>query len=409
MINQSVGVGRKPGIWALWLWLAFHVPLSVFADNRADISREIAVLVDVGTVMLHTEESQPVFSHHADARLIPASLMKILSSWISIGLLGKEYRFHTEFYVDDRNNLLIRGLGDPFLISEEIAEIARGFKQKGLSQINRIVLDRSAFSPDIKIPGISNTLSPYDALNGALVVNFNTLNLGRDPTGIVFSAEKETPLTPLAKNKGKMIPIGKTERMNLTDEPIESLQYAGELFQHFFKNQGIAVVHSDIGYEAVSPRWSLYHIHRNGKTLEMILSGLLKYSNNYIANQIFLIIGALKYGYPTDLTKARKVFQSVIRKELQTNADELIFDEASGLSRNNVMTGKVMMRVLEKFRPHAYLLTESSGTLIKSGTLTGVYNYAGYFKTKKGLRPFVIMLNQKRNHRDKILKILRRL
>nr|MBC8342576.1 hypothetical protein [Bacteroidota bacterium] len=65
-----------------------------------------------------------------------------------------------------------------------------------------------------------------------------------------------------------------------------------------------------------------------------------------------------------------------------------------------------MMAVLEKFKKYQYLLTEKKGVLVKSGTLTGVYNYAGYIKTATGLFPYTILLNQKRNNRDQILILM---
>ena len=409
MKKQATAIAKKEGVAVVLILTALLLPSATLAGNHADFAESVAALVDSGSVMLNTENSRAVFSYNADSRLIPASIIKILSSLVAIDQLSKEYRFSTEFYVDDRNNLLIRGLGDPFLVSEEIAKIADTLTRKGLKRINRILLDDSAFERNIGIPGASNTLNPYDALNGALVINFNTLHLGRDATGRVFSAERETPLTPLAVRKGRLIPAGRSERISLADDANESLQYAGELFRVFLQSRGIMLTTPDIGRGKVSPQWSLYYIHRNGRTLEEMLTGLLKYSNNFIANQIFLAIGALRHGYPANLEKARRVFRSAIRQEFGTDSGELYFDEASGLSRHNAITGKMMMRVLESFRPYSHLLTERDGVLIKSGSLLGVYNYAGYIETKRGLRPFVIMLNQARNNRDKILDVLKRM
>jgi D-alanyl-D-alanine carboxypeptidase/D-alanyl-D-alanine-endopeptidase (penicillin-binding protein 4) len=65
-----------------------------------------------------------------------------------------------------------------------------------------------------------------------------------------------------------------------------------------------------------------------------------------------------------------------------------------------------MISILERFKSHAGLLTPKDGHPVRSGTLTGVYNYAGYIKTTGGLRSFVIMLNQQNNHRDAILTLL---
>jgi D-alanyl-D-alanine carboxypeptidase len=87
-------------------------------------------------------------------------------------------------------------------------------------------------------------------------------------------------------------------------------------------------------------------------------------------------------------------------------SDELVICEGSGISRNNKITGNVMMKIMEDFREYADLLSVKNGVLVKSGTLNGVHNYTGYIKTKTGLRPFVIMLNQNNNCRDKIMGLL---
>ena len=65
-----------------------------------------------------------------------------------------------------------------------------------------------------------------------------------------------------------------------------------------------------------------------------------------------------------------------------------------------------MMRILEVFKPHAALLPEINGILRKSGTLTGIYNFAGYIQRPGGLYPFVIMTNQAVNNRDEVLREL---
>ena len=43
---------------------------------------------------------------------------------------------------------------------------------------------------------------------------------------------------------------------------------------------------------------------------------------------------------------------------------------------------------------------------MKSGTLKGVYSYGGYFLDNKDLDCFVLILNQERNTRERVLKEL---
>ena len=94
--------------------------------------------------------------------------------------------------------LYIRGGGDPFLISEELAQLASALVAAiGKQPLSGIVLDASYYPSDIRIPGIEDTDEAYDALNSALAVNFNMIYAVRKGK-TVHSAEEQTPITPLA-------------------------------------------------------------------------------------------------------------------------------------------------------------------------------------------------------------------
>ena len=84
----------------------------------------------------------------------------------------------------------------------------------------------------------------------------------------------------------------------------------------------------------------------------------------------------------------------------------LLMLEGSGLSREQRSSASGMIHILEVFSPIADLLPEVNGALRKSGTLTGVYNFAGYLTGPDGLYPFVIMTNQTDNNRAEILQLL---
>jgi D-alanyl-D-alanine carboxypeptidase/D-alanyl-D-alanine-endopeptidase (penicillin-binding protein 4) len=88
------------------------------------------------------------------------------------------------------------------------------------------------------------------------------------------------------------------------------------------------------------------------------------------------------------------------------SSKDTIFDDGSGISRNNLITAGAMLDLLEGFLPYAELLPLEKGRYIKSGTMNGVYCYAGYFQSKGRLDSFVIILNQKMNNRDRILDLM---
>jgi hypothetical protein len=73
-------------------------------------------------------------------------------------VLGGDYRFKTRFYLDDKRVLYVRGGGDPFLISEELAPLATKLVAAvGKMPIAGIVLDASYYPSNLRIPGIEDT------------------------------------------------------------------------------------------------------------------------------------------------------------------------------------------------------------------------------------------------------------
>jgi D-alanyl-D-alanine carboxypeptidase/D-alanyl-D-alanine-endopeptidase (penicillin-binding protein 4) len=80
-------------------------------------------------------------------------------------------------------------------------------------------------------------------------------------------------------------------------------------------------------------------------------------------------------------------------------------EEGAGLSWHNRITARAMLQLLKAFAPHADLLRYRYQVLVKSGTMKGIFNYAGYLP---GGNPFVILLNQRRNTRRTVLARLKR-
>ncbi len=369
--------------------------------------RRIQSLVTNGAVVLADEQGSIRLAHNLDRLLVPASIIKILTAQIAMDVLGDDFRFKTDFYVDAEDNLYIKGWGDPFLVSDEIDTIATRLTSSGLQRVRGVYLDASSFEPDIRIPGVSSTSNPYDAVNGALAVNFNTVNVRKGADGAVLSGEPETPLTPMARAKAGVLSPGTRQRINLTGNHLECRQYAGELVCAMLSKNGVVIPQETVAQGI--PQGRLIYSHLNSRDLSTVVKGLMQYSNNFIANQIYLTVGATRLGYPASLARSNAFFNNHAQTVLGIPREEMQISEGSGISRDSKLTARAMMKVLEYFRPRADLLPRKGNALVKSGTLSGVYNYAGYVETADGLRPFVIILNQPGNHRDTILSILAKL
>jgi D-alanyl-D-alanine carboxypeptidase/D-alanyl-D-alanine-endopeptidase (penicillin-binding protein 4) len=390
---------KMRSVFLLCLGLCLALPASLWAGA----GQSLESLVENGGLIV-TRNGAIIYEQNADSQFMPASVQKIGTALAAIQILGKEYRFTTRFYLNNDRDLYIQGLADPLLVSEEVAKIVTALRGRGLVVIRNIYLDDSGCQLENGTDGASNTLNPYDAQNSCLAVNFNTINLSKGADNSVRSGEEQTPALPLMRELAQGLPPG-NHRINATVTGNQSLRYVGELFVSMFKKQGVTVRGEIIPGPVPEGLKPLYE-HTSSKTLDEVLTGLLKYSNNFIANQLFLAMGAKEYGWPATWDKGQRAMTVFYRNTLGLSEKDIVVREGSGLSRQNRVTPRGMLVILEAFKPHAGLLPFENNCLRKSGTMTGVYGYAGYFAGARGLDSFVLLLNQPKNTRDQVLEML---
>ena len=374
----------------MWSCLLLLALLLLPAPALAGAKEKVAALAPSGMVFVVDAEGNELVAQSADKPFVPASVTKIVTAWLALEVLGRDYRFETKFYLDDHRVLYVRGGGDPFLISEELALLAPELVAAvGKEPLTRIVLDASYYPSELRIPGIEDTNRSYDALNSALAVNFNTIYAVRKGNR-VLAAEQQTPITPLAISQFRARGPKSRGRISLAQDPAVSLQYAGELIAAFIERAG-GSVKGKISTGTVPASLKPIYVHRQSRTLSEILHELLVGSNNYIANQVFLEIGGYRLGGPVSLEKSLKVANEMLAAHDFAGAIHL--EEGSGISRNNRFTARGLDKVLNLFAPHTDLLKNGKGASYKTGTLDGVRTLAGYADTSKhGRVRFVISL-----------------
>jgi D-alanyl-D-alanine carboxypeptidase/D-alanyl-D-alanine-endopeptidase (penicillin-binding protein 4) len=163
--------------------LALDLPPAVkHALAQAGIPRSA-----VGIYVHETGAGQPLLAVNAGVGMSPASVMKLLTTFAGLELLGPAYAWKTELYADGimrddalHGNLVIKGYGDPRLNLENFWLLTRRLRQTGLREITGdLVLDSSHFD----LPGSDPAAfdgKPYRAYNvlpEALMVNYRTLAL----------------------------------------------------------------------------------------------------------------------------------------------------------------------------------------------------------------------------------------
>lgn len=248
------------------------------AQALADVKEKVAALAPSALVLVVDDKGNELVSQNADKPFVPASVAKIVTAWLAMEGLGGDYRFETRFYLDGKQVLYIRGGGDPFLISEELAQLASELVAAiGKKPLSGIVLDASYYPSDIRMPGIEDTDEAYDALNSALAVNFNTIHAVRKGR-IVRSAEVQTPITPLAISQFRARGPKGRGRISLTQNPAVGLQYAGELIAAFIARAG-GSIEGKIKTGAVPEGLQPVYVHRQSRPLSKVLAGLLLGSN----------------------------------------------------------------------------------------------------------------------------------
>ncbi|THB79763.1 MAG: peptidase S13 [Desulfobulbaceae bacterium] len=391
---------------SLGAFVFFTTPSPALTSETCPVSRITELLENGGYIVTHN--GQIIEQCNSDQHYIPASTIKTVSALIAFTILQPTYRFQTDFFYQNKV-LTIKGFGDPFLTSEEVLVIGRNLRARGITEISELVLDQSTYQVVEPPDGTENSRNPYDTKNGALAVNFNSIPVIVSDNGVIESAEPQTPLLPIMREIGLQLDPG-INRVNVfaypSTKPVDNgLRYVAELFIALLDQVGIKV----------SPQYRQGHVqsgatpiysHFNALNLEEVVTACLKYSNNFIANQILLQTGLELFSPPASWPKVHQTIATVLTNQFSINLGKNEIYEGSGISRRTRVSPRFLIEILEHFKPFAYTMNKRGDIHIKSGTMKEVYSYVGYFTDGVSYDPFVILLNQETNNRDTILSLL---
>lgn len=354
-------------------------------EIKSQIGSQDAIMASdaAGRILIQKNENR---------KLIPASVLKIFTSLAALHYLGPEYRYHTEFYLDETANLKIKGYGDPLLISEIIDVVSKVVSSLigGSIIVNDLILDDSHFSQPLTIPGISSSSQPYDAPNGALCVNFNTVNFKRTKSGYT-SAEPQTPLLPSAEKKIKALKL-ESGRYVLSHVANENTLYAGELFKYFLRRHGLQIKGKVKLGRVDEAEDQLIYQYVSRLTVTEIITGLLEHSNNFTTNQLLISSGVKAFGAPGNLAKGVRAALAYAKQDL--HIPDLSIVEGSGISRDNRVTARQLMTILAAFESNRFLMRRQGSEYYKTGTLHGISTRAGFVTSNNGgPYRYVVMIN----------------
>ena len=139
-----------------------------------------------GVLVVSLSSGEVVCQSRAKDTLVPASLMKLLTSYAAMKKLGPSFRFTTKVLAVEApvegvisGDIWIKGSGDPFFVSEKALQLAQTIKESGIRQIRgSIFVDDSFFDPPSeRICLDSDCAGAYNPVVSAAAIEYNTLTV----------------------------------------------------------------------------------------------------------------------------------------------------------------------------------------------------------------------------------------
>ena len=418
------------------------LPPSVAAAlDRAKVPREsvFAMVQEVGG-------ARPRLTWQTEQPANPASLMKLLTTFSALELLGPAWTWTTPVWLQGTvrdgvldGNLVLKGSGDPKLVLERMWLLLRRVQQLGVREVRGdIVLDRSAFVVPEQSPADfdGEALRPYNVRADALMLNYKAVVFTFTPDAArgIAVISTDPPLAGVRVDTSVPLTAGVCEdwrgalRADFTDpmrlrfagsfaaacaEKIWGVAYAdperynARALLGMWKEMGgrIGGTVRDGAAPATPPSFELA-----SPSLAEVIRDINKFSNNVMAQQLFLTLGLTQRGAGTP-DVAREVVRQWAQARLGTAGATLAIDNGSGLSRESRVSAQLLTRLLlaawaSPVMPELMAslpvagvdgtLKRSRATLgrahLKTGSLRDVAGIAGYVLANSGRRYVVVAI-----------------
>lgn len=454
----------------LFIIFAFAlVTLSAHAELPAsviDALKKSGIPQDsVAIVVQPVTSSSPTISYNGTKSLNPASVMKLVTTNAALDLLTPAYRWKTEVYQEGvvnngvlEGNLIIKGYGDPSFKSQDFWRLLMSLQQAGIKEIKGdLVIDKSYFSQNMGARNAfdNETWRAYNAMPSAFLVNgrntsfkFTAVDSDLNNGRVSIVQEYDLPELQIVNNM-RLIPGACGEWRNHMDYSIKSKdsgskatavvtftgsfspdcgdrylelsvfdddQYAFYTFKKLWRELG-GKFSGQLKIQD-TPSSAVKVLDQLSDPLGYIVRDINKWSNNLMARQLLLTIGAEKSLPPASEVKGAEAIKNWLgSKEVNgkfLSFDELVIDNGSGLSRTErisaehlaqMLVGAYSSPVMPELMASLPILG-LDGTVkkrlndsvmagrahLKTGSLDGVSAIAGYVLDKQSKRYVLVML-----------------
>jgi len=440
---------------AVCVLLAFLWPLAAAAQLPAPVRDALArARVPAGAVAVvvqPVEGGRAIVSHNTAASMNPASVMKLVTAYAALDMLGPAFTFKTDVLVTGEvaggvlaGDLVLRGGGDPKLTSERLWQLAHRLRSRGVREIRGdVILDRSYFAPVAHDPARFDNESrrAYNVGPDALLANFQAIDFRFIPEGSAVRVTGEPDL-PNVAIMSRVVPSAEpcgSWRRNLRHEvearglnvtvvfsgsypvdcgerswPLAVLDgpaFTEALWRWIWSEAG-GVLRGKVR-DGASPADARLFLRHDSEPLADLVRDMNKHSNNVMARHVFLALSAQRNGGAGgEAAASARILQEWLHGR-GIAAPELVLENGSGLSREERASAATLAAILGEAWKSALMpeLVSSfpiygvDGTLksrrgtgaigeahLKGGTLAEVQSMAGYVIDRQGRRWIVVML-----------------
>lgn len=375
-------------------------------------------------------DGKEILGYNTDQSLTPASVTKMITAAAALDALGPDFTFKTKIFYEGirkthhiEGNLIIQGSGDPFLVTEKLWQAAADLKNMGIKKITgNLVIDNSLFQNNFRdasrVGSLKSSNNAYDAPLTALALNFNTLALAVAPV-----PGQKRPLVSLdphsldsveiinkirtttgkksgfrvtrnfQNNRTKLYASGRIGSQNTIKKVYRSVsnpvQISGELFKSFLHAEGVEIAGSVAEGAATTRSKELTTI--TSYPLSYIISGLNKYSNNFIADMLTLYLGA-KFGDGATMAGGAAYLAKFLKSKVGIAGSFAIYN-GSGLDTRNKLSTRQLTKLLQFVSRRIDIFPEflaslpisgRDGTLANRFKLKGTRELQGLIRAKTG-------------------------
>ena len=379
--------------------------------------------------VIDAQAGKVVFDKNSQIGLAPASTQKIITSVTAFELLGREYKYKTEFGVVEYNgnsNLCIIPSGDPAFGSwrwestkekNVLSRIIKAVKQANLSNSEIVLIEAKGWNTE-QIPDgwIWQDIGNYYGA-GADILNWRENqfdiflksgnNIGDKVTvvetdPVLYSLPVVSEARSAAKGSGDnaymYLPVNGTNvtirgtipvnenRFEISGAMANPTNQFIQTLKSFFEGKFNSKGHLRI-YEPLKNRPAIFHTEFS-PPLDSLIYWFNKKSINLYGEALIKTFAYEKQGFAS--TDSGVAIVKDFWKQRGIDEDELNISDGSGLSPQNRVTAHAQVEILKYAKTRDWFpsfynsLPEYNGMKIKSGTIKDVKGFCGYHKAKDG-------------------------